>query len=150
MPPTAAINAGVSFALSLSLSSIQSITLFLSKLNLLQRMTSNDNSKHKLEEEAESSTAKKRLWLSDNDVGDFDSSDSLEEEEEETSSEETSMNQLNTSEEKLLAKRARGIVFGDDVDTTSPSSVPHTPKSRWHSDEDNNDDDDDKDVDFWI
>jgi hypothetical protein len=111
-------------------------------------MASNDNSKHKLEEEAESSTAKKRLWLSDNDVGDFDSSDSLEEEE--TSSEETSMNQLNTSEEKLLAKRARGIVFGDDVDTTSPLSVSRTPKSRWHSDEDNNDDDDDKDVDFWI
>jgi hypothetical protein len=52
-----------------------------------------------LEEEAESSMARKRLWLSDDDD---DSSDSSKEEE--VSSEETSMNQLDTSEEKLQAK----------------------------------------------
>jgi hypothetical protein len=32
-------------------------------LSLLQRMASNDNNKRKLEEEAESSTVRKRLWL---------------------------------------------------------------------------------------
>jgi hypothetical protein len=58
MSPTVAINAGAPFALSL----VQPITLSLSKLSLLQRMTSNDNNdKHKLEEEAESSTVRKRL-----------------------------------------------------------------------------------------
>jgi hypothetical protein len=57
MPPTTAINAGASFTLSL----IQPITLSLSKLSLLQGMASNDNGKCKLEEEAESSMARKRL-----------------------------------------------------------------------------------------
>jgi hypothetical protein len=109
------------FALSL----VQPITLSLSKLSLLQRMASNDNNKRKLEEEAESSTVRKRLRLSDDDSGDDDSSDSPEEE---VSSKESSMNQLDTSEEKLLAKRSHGIIFGDDGNTTSPSSEPHTPK----------------------
>jgi hypothetical protein len=59
-----------------ALSLIEPITLSLSKLSLLQRMASNDNnSKHKLEEEVESSTARKRLWLSDNDAGDDDTGD---------------------------------------------------------------------------
>jgi hypothetical protein len=86
-----------------SLSLIQPITLSLSKLSLLQRMSSNDNNgKCKLEEEVESSTARKKLRLSDDDVDDDDSSDSPDEEtEEEVSSEETSMNQLNISKEKL-------------------------------------------------
>jgi hypothetical protein len=65
-------------------------------------MASNDNNgKHKLEKEAESSMARKRLRLSDDNSGDDDSSDSSEEE---VSSEESSM-KLDTSEEKLLAKR---------------------------------------------
>jgi hypothetical protein len=131
---------------------VQPITLFLSKLYLLQRMVSNDNGKRKLEEEAESSTARKRLQLSDDDAGDDDSSDSLEEEDEETEEEkvcskETLMNQLDTSEEKLLAKHAHGIVFSDDGDTTSPSSEPLTPESRRCFDEDSSDDDDN---DFWM
>jgi 23S rRNA maturation-related 3'-5' exoribonuclease YhaM len=62
-------------------------------------MTSNDNDKLKMEEEAETSTVSKRLWHTDDD----DSSDSPEEE---VSSEETSMNQLDTSEDKLFARRA--------------------------------------------
>jgi hypothetical protein len=124
---------------SLSLSLTQLITLSLSKLSLLQRMASNDNSKRKLEEEAESSTVRKRLRISDDDVGDDDSSDSPEEEteEEEVSSEETSMKQLDTSEGKLFAK------YGHD--TTSPSSEPLTPESHWCSDEDSSDEDDDDD-----
>jgi hypothetical protein len=112
-------------------------------------MASNDNNnKHKLEE-AESSTTRRRLsprWTTDDDC-----SDSLEEEIEEAeemkkvvSSEETPMNQFDTSKEKLQAKRAHGIIFGDDGDTTLPSSEPRTPESRWHSDEDSNDDD------FWM
>jgi hypothetical protein len=45
-------------------------SLSLSKLSLLQRMASNDNNgKRKLEEEAESLTARKRLRLSDDDDG---------------------------------------------------------------------------------
>jgi hypothetical protein len=134
-----------------SLSYIQLITLSLSKLSLLQRMASNDNnSKHKLEEEAESSTARKRLRLSDDDGGNDNFSDSPEEEEteEEVSSEESSMNQLDTFEEKLFAKRGHCMVFSDDRDTTSPSSEPRTPESRLRSDEDSSDDDDDDD--FWI
>jgi hypothetical protein len=42
-------------------------------------MTSNDNDKSKLEKEAESSMARKRLWLSDDDANDDDSFNSLEE-----------------------------------------------------------------------
>jgi hypothetical protein len=107
-------------------------------------MTSNNNGKCKLKEEAESSMTRKRLQLSDNDISDDDSSDSLEEEmEEEVLLKETSMNQLDTSEEKSLAKHAGGIIFSDDGDTTSPSPEPHTPKSHQRSDENNNDDDDD-------
>jgi hypothetical protein len=59
-----------------SLSLIQPITLSLSKLSLLQRMVSNDNGKRKLEEEAESTMARKRLRLFDDDIGNDDSSNS--------------------------------------------------------------------------
>jgi hypothetical protein len=63
------------------------------------------------------------------------------------------MNQLNTSEEKLLAEHSHGMVFNNEGDTTSPSSEPCTPKSHAHSDpnssnEDDNDDDNDDD-DLW-
>jgi hypothetical protein len=56
-----------------SLSLVQLITLSLSKLSLLQRMACNDNDKRKLEEEAESLTARKRLRLFDDDASDDDS-----------------------------------------------------------------------------
>jgi hypothetical protein len=90
----------------MALSFVQPITI---SLSILQRMASNDDGKHKSEEVAESSMARKRLWPSDDDGGDDDSSDSFDSLEEETkeeeeqpeaeevSSEETSMNQLNTS-----------------------------------------------------
>jgi hypothetical protein len=118
-------------------------------------MTSNDNGKRKLEDKSESSTVRKRLWLSDDDAGNDDSSDSPKEEteetEEEVSSEETLMKQLNTSEEKLFAKCGRGMFFSDDGDTTLPSSEPRTPESHWCSDEDSSDkDDDDDNDDFWM
>jgi hypothetical protein len=118
-------------------------------------MTSNDNGKRKLEDKSESSTVRKRLWLSDDDAGNDDSSDSPKEEteetEEEVSSEETLMKQLNTSEEKLFAKCGRGMFFSDDGDTTSPSSEPRTPESHCRSDEDSSDkDDDDDNDDFWM
>jgi hypothetical protein len=104
-----------------SLSLVEPITLSVSKLYLLQRMASNDNNKCKLEV-AKSSMKRKRLRLSDDDASDNDSSDSpkeeMEEEEEETeeevSSEETLMKQLDTSEEKLFAKRGRVMIFSDD------------------------------------
>jgi uncharacterized membrane protein YdbT with pleckstrin-like domain len=74
-------------------------------------MASNENNgKRKLEEEVESSMVKKRLWLSDEDA---DSSEEETEEEEEVSSEETSMNQLDTSKEKLQTKCAHGVIFGN-------------------------------------
>jgi hypothetical protein len=112
-------------------------------------MASNDNDKRKLEEEAEPSTVRKRLQLSDKDGGDDDFSDSPEEETEyEVSSEESSM-KLDTSEEKLLAKCGRGMIFSDDGNTTSPSSEPRTPESHWRSDEDSSDEDD-NDDDFWM
>jgi hypothetical protein len=114
----------------MALSFIQPITL---SLSLLQRMASNDDDKHKMEEEAESSMARKRLWPSDD-----DSSDSPEEEE--VSSEESSMNQLDTSKEKLYAKRARSILFSNDGDTPSTSLEPCTPGSRQCSDEESSDD----------
>jgi hypothetical protein len=117
-------------------------------------MASNDNNdKRKLEEEAETSTVRKRLWLSDDNGGDDNSYDSqyedMEEEEdeemeEEVSSKELSMNQVNTSEDKLVAKHSSGLFFSDDGDTTSPSSEPHTlemPSSRLCSDPDGSDDD---------
>jgi hypothetical protein len=127
-------------------------------------MASNDNNgKRNLEEEVESLAVRKRLRLSDEDGGDDDSFNSLEEDteeeevedetEEEVSLEESSMNQLDTSEETLLAKRGQDPFFGDDGDNTSPSSEPCTPEtlsSRVHSDPNGSDDDDDNDgdVDF--
>jgi hypothetical protein len=79
--------------------------------------------------------ARKWLLLSDDNGGNDDSFDSLEEEsseeeEEEVSSEETSMNQLDTSEEKLFARCTHGMLFSDDGNIPSTSSDPHTPKSR--------------------
>jgi hypothetical protein len=71
------------------------------------------------------------------------------EEAEEVSSKETSMNQLDASEEKLFAKRDRSMIFSDDGDNTSPSLEPRTPKSGQHSDEESSDEDDDND-DFWM
>jgi hypothetical protein len=71
-----------------------------------------NNDKRKLEEEVESSTTRKRLRLSDDNGDDDDSSDSPEDE---VSIEKSSMSQLNTSEEKLLAKRGHGVFFGDDT-----------------------------------
>jgi hypothetical protein len=112
MLPTAAINGvGVPFALSRRTNH----SLPQSKLPILQRMASNDNDKHKMEEEVESSMKRKRLWHTDDDGGDDGSSDSPEEEpsekepeeeeeaeeEEEVSSQETSMNQLDTYEENM-------------------------------------------------
>jgi hypothetical protein len=126
-------------------------------------MASDNNGKDMMEEEAESSmVGRKRLWHIDDDGGDDDSSkssDSLEEEplqeeeeeeeeeeetEEEVSSEVSSMNQLNTSKEKLYARHACGYLFGDDGDTplTSPDTPP-TPGSRQRSDEESNFDDED-------
>jgi hypothetical protein len=121
-------------------------------------MASNDNSGKRKLEEAETSAVRKRLWLSDNDSGDDDSSDSQhedteeeddEETEEEVSSEESLMNQVDTYEDKLVAKHGSGLFFSDDGNTTSPSSEPCTPEapsSRVHSDDDGSDDDDD----FWM
>jgi hypothetical protein len=125
---------------------VQPITLSLSKLFLLQKMASTDNGKRKLEEEVESSPARKRLQLSDDEANDDGSCRSLEEEteemEEEVSSEEMSMKQLDTAEEKLFAKRSRDMIFSDDDDTTSPSSKPRTPESHRRSNEDSSDEDD--------
>jgi hypothetical protein len=85
-----------------TLSLFQLINLSLSKLSPLQRMASNDNNgKCKLEEEAESLTARKRLWVSDDDLLEEETKEEEEEMEEEVYSEETSMSQLDTSKEKL-------------------------------------------------
>jgi hypothetical protein len=68
--------------------------------------------------------------------------------EEEVSLEESSMNQVDTSKDKLVAKHDSGLFFGDDGDTTSPLSEPRTPEapsSRVRSDPDDSDDDD-----FWM
>jgi hypothetical protein len=116
-------------------------------------MVSNDNDKRKLEEEVESTMVRKRLRLFDDDIGNDDSSNSSEQEteeeaKEEVSSEEMSMKQVDTSKEKLFAKRGRNMIFNDDGDTTLPSSEPRTPESRWHSDEDSSDEDDNDD--FWM
>jgi hypothetical protein len=73
-----------------------------------------------------------------------------EETEEEVSSKESLMNQLDTSNEMLLAKRGHGIVFGDDGDTPSPSSEPRTlemPSSSVCFDPNSSDNDDN---DFWM
>jgi hypothetical protein len=69
----------------MALSFVQPITI---SLSILQRMASNDDGKHKSEEVAESSMARKRLWPSDDDGGDDDSSDSFDSLEEETKEEE--------------------------------------------------------------
>jgi hypothetical protein len=69
------------------------------------------------------------------------------EEGEEVSSEELSMNQLDTSKEKLMAKNGCGLFFGDDGDTSSTESEPRSPimpSSRMRSNPDGNDDD------FWM
>jgi hypothetical protein len=74
----------------------------------------------------------------------------VEEMEEDVSSKESSMNQLNTSKEKLMAKNGRGLFFGDNGDTSSTESKPRspgTPSSHMRSNPDGNDDDDD---DFWM
>jgi hypothetical protein len=102
-------------------------------------VVSNDNNgKHKLEEEAETSMARKRLWLTDDDGGDDDSSNSQhedteeeedEEMEEEVSSEESSMNQVDTSMDKLVTKHGSGLFFGDDGDTTSSLLEARTPET---------------------
>jgi hypothetical protein len=126
-------------------------------------MASNDNnSKRKLEEEAKTSMARKRLRLSDDAGGDDDSSDSQHEDMEEENDEETdevvsleesSMNQVDTSEDKLVAKHSSGLFFGDDGDTTSPSSEPRTPKmssSHMRLDPDGSDNHDSDDDDFWM
>jgi hypothetical protein len=115
-------------------------------------MASNDDGKRKLEEEAESSTTRKRLRPSHDDGGDDNSSDCFDSPEEETkmeeevSSDETSMNKLDTFKEKLFARRACGMLFGDDGDTPSTSLEPRTPESHRCSDEESSDDNDD----FWM
>jgi hypothetical protein len=53
------------------------------------------------------------------------------------------MNQLDTSEEKLFARRTHGMLFGDNNDSPSMSSEPRTLKSHRGSDEESSDDDDD-------
>jgi hypothetical protein len=96
-----------------------------------------------MDEEAESTTARKRLRLSVNVGGDDDTSNSSDlpeeepeeeeeetEEEEEVSLEEISMNQLDTSKEKLYGRRAHDILFSDDGDNPSMPSEPRTPESR--------------------
>jgi hypothetical protein len=117
-------------------------------------MALNDNNdKHKLEEEAKSSMARKRLWLFNDDSSDDDSFDSPEEEteeeeedeemEEEVSSNESLMSQIDTYEEKLLAKHGRDLIFDDDGDTTSPSLEPRTPETLSNHVRSDPDDDDD-------
>jgi hypothetical protein len=61
---------------------------------------------------------------------------------EEVSSKESSMNQLDTSDEKLLTKRGHGMVFSDDGDTNAQSSKPHIHESHIRSNPDSSDDDD--------
>jgi hypothetical protein len=96
--------------------------------------------------------------FSDDDGSDDSSSESEEETEPETEEEETaeeevsfeesSMNLVDTSEEKLMAKRGHGLLFSDDGDTSSTESDPHSPEmpsSRVRSDPNCNDDNDDDD-----
>jgi hypothetical protein len=122
--------------------------------------SNNKNGKRKVEEEVVySAVVRKRLRFSSNNGGD-DSSDELvdeteveteeAEETEDVSSEESSMNQLDTCEEKLMAQHGRGLFFGDDSDTSLIESKPHsleTPSSHVRSDPDSSDDDDN---DFWM
>jgi hypothetical protein len=58
------------------------------------------------------------------------------------------MNQLNTSEEKLMAKCGHNLFFNDDTSSTeSEPCSPRTSSSRLCSNPDGSDDDDD---DFWM
>jgi hypothetical protein len=55
------------------------------------------------------------------------------------------MNQVDSSEDKSVAKHGSGLFFGDDSGTTPPLLEPHTPEtpsSRVCSDPDGSDDDD--------
>jgi hypothetical protein len=94
-------------------------------------MASNDNNKRK-QEEAEEWTliVKKRLWHSDDDDNNDDSSGESEEEieEEEVYSKE-SMNQSDTSEEKLMHKRTCG---SDDGDTLTHQVSISRKSISWH------------------
>jgi hypothetical protein len=119
-------------------------------------MASNDNNKRKIEEAESSVAVMKRLQFSDDDRCDNSSGESEEKEleaemeEEEVSSEESSMNQLDTLMEKLMAKRGRDLFFSNDGNTSLMESEPRSPEthsSRVCSDPDNSDDDDD---DFWM
>jgi hypothetical protein len=78
--------------------------------------------------------------MASNDDDDSSDSPERESEEEEVFSEETPMNQLDTFEKKLHARRACGILFSDDGDTPSTSSEPRRPKSCRRSDEESSDD----------
>jgi hypothetical protein len=94
----------------ITLSLLQSITLSLS--NSLSTIAYNDNNdKHKVEEEVESSAVRKRLCLSDSStamaLGGGGGVVYLEE---------SSMNQLDTLEGKLMAKCDRSLFFNDDED----------------------------------
>jgi hypothetical protein len=77
MPPMVAIN-GAREPFAHSRQTDHSLPL--SKLPLLQRMASDDNDKHKMEEEAMSLTVRKHLRHTDDDGKDDDSSDSPKEE----------------------------------------------------------------------
>jgi hypothetical protein len=127
--------------MSTTFSLIQPITLSLTTLSVIKRMASNDNNgKRKMEEEAETSVVRERLWLSIDNGGNDDSSDSqdeeMEEEEEETeteeevSSEESSMNQVDTSEDMLVVERGYELFFGDDGGTTNRHLSHAHPKRR--------------------
>jgi hypothetical protein len=125
-------------------------------------MASNDNNdKIKVEEEAESSVVvRKRMWLSDDNGGNYSSGESKEqtdvevktkeeEEMEEVSSEESSVNQLDTSEEKLTTKHGYDLFFNDNGDTSSTASEPHSPEMlSSHVCSDSNDSEDDDN--FWM
>jgi hypothetical protein len=69
--------------------------------------------------------------------------------EEEVSLEVLSMNQFDTSEEKLYARRACGYLFSDDSNTPSTFlDTPPTLESHRCSDEESSDDNDDNG--FWM
>jgi hypothetical protein len=105
-------------------------------------MASNDNNKHKVEEEVESSViVKKRLRLSDDD------DDSSGESQEEVSSEE-SMNQPDSSEEKLMCKHACGSDDGNTSSMESELRSPETLSSHVCTDPDGGGDDNDDFDDF--
>jgi hypothetical protein len=82
-------------------------------------MTSNDNNKHKYDEEVESTVATKRQRIGDDgsDDSSFDESSKetteAEMEDKEVCSEEESMNQPDSSEDKLMGKRACNSKDGD-------------------------------------